>query len=460
MMIVAAVLPEIRELLQQRDFMTIRSVLEEWHPVEIAELIEHLEPHEQALLFRILPTELAADVFEYLELEQQKALLQTLAQREIASILNEMDPDDRTALLEELPGNVVQQLLNLLSPEEREIAQALLAYPEESVGRLMTTDFVAVRAHWTVQKVLDYIRTYGKDSETLNILYVTDDQGKLIGELPIRKLLLAEPESYVFDIMNEHFPFLYATDPQEKAIEVFKEYDRVALPVIDTRGYLLGIVTVDDILDVVEEEDTEDIQKFGGMEALETSYTATPLLEMVRKRGMWLILLFVGEMFTATALGYFEHQIAQAVILALFIPLLISSGGNSGSQTATLVIRAMALGELQLGDWKKVLRRELLTGLLLGAMLGILGFMRAAFTAATDPRYHSFWHLIGFTVFLALVGIVLWGTIVGSMLPFLLRRLGLDPATSSAPFVATLVDVTGIIIYFTVANLILYGILL
>ncbi len=459
-MIVAAVLPEIRELLQQRDFMTIRSVLEEWHPVEIAELIEHLEPHEQALLFRILPTELAADVFEYLELEQQKALLQTLAQREIASILNEMDPDDRTALLEELPGNVVQQLLNLLSPEEREIAQALLAYPEESVGRLMTTDFVAVRAHWTVQKVLDYIRTYGKDSETLNILYVTDDQGKLIGELPIRKLLLAEPESYVFDIMNEHFPFLYATDPQEKAIEVFKEYDRVALPVIDTRGYLLGIVTVDDILDVVEEEDTEDIQKFGGMEALETSYTATPLLEMVRKRGMWLILLFVGEMFTATALGYFEHQIAQAVILALFIPLLISSGGNSGSQTATLVIRAMALGELQLGDWKKVLRRELLTGLLLGAMLGILGFMRAAFTAATDPRYHSFWHLIGFTVFLALVGIVLWGTIVGSMLPFLLRRLGLDPATSSAPFVATLVDVTGIIIYFTVANLILYGILL
>ena len=459
-MIVAAVLPEIRELLQQRDFMTIRSVLEEWHPVEIAELIEHLEPHEQALLFRILPTELAADVFEYLELEQQKALLQTLAQREIASILNEMDPDDRTALLEELPGNVVQQLLNLLSPEEREIAQALLAYPEESVGRLMTTDFVAVRAHWTVQKVLDYIRTHGKDSETLNILYVTDDQGKLIGELPIRKLLLAEPESYVFDIMNEHFPFLYATDPQEKAIEVFKEYDRVALPVIDTRGYLLGIVTVDDILDVVEEEDTEDIQKFGGMEALETSYTATPLLEMVRKRGMWLILLFVGEMFTATALGYFEHQITQAVILALFIPLLISSGGNSGSQTATLVIRAMALGELQLEDWKKVLRRELLTGLLLGAMLGILGFMRAAFTAATDPRYHSFWHLIGFTVFLALVGIVLWGTIVGSMLPFLLRRLGLDPATSSAPFVATLVDVTGIIIYFTVANLILYGILL
>ncbi len=460
MMIVAAVLPEIRELLQQRDFMTIRSVLEEWHPVEIAELIEHLEPHEQALLFRILPTELAADVFEYLELEQQKALLQTLAQREIASILNEMDPDDRTALLEELPGNVVQQLLNLLSPEEREIAQALLAYPEESVGRLRATEFVAVGAHWTVEKVLDYVRTYGKDSETLNILYVTDDQGKLIGELPIRKLLLAEPESYVFDIMNEHFPFLYATDPQEKAIEVFKEYDRVALPVIDTRGYLLGIVTVDDILDVVEEEDTEDIQKFGGMEALETSYTATPLLEMVRKRGMWLILLFVGEMFTATALGYFEHQIAQAVILALFIPLLISSGGNSGSQTATLVIRAMALGELQLGDWKKVLRRELLTGLLLGAMLGILGFMRAAFTAATDPRYHSFWHLIGFTVFLALVGIVLWGTIVGSMLPFLLRRLGLDPATSSAPFVATLVDVTGIIIYFTVANLILYGILL
>ncbi len=460
MMLIAAVLPEIRELLEQRDFLTLRSVLEEWHPVEIAELIEHLEPHQQALIFRILPTTLAADVFEYLELDQQKALLETLAQREIASILNEMDPDDRTALLEELPGNVVQQLLNLLSPEEREIAQALLAYPEDSVGRLMTTDFLSVRAHWSVQEVLNYIRAHGKDSETLNILYVTDDNGKLIGELPIRKLLLADPQSYVFDIMNEHFPFLYATDPQEKAIEVFKEYDRVALPVIDTRGYLLGIVTVDDILDVVEEEDTEDIQKFGGMEALETSYTATPILEMVRKRGMWLVLLFIGEMFTATALGYFEHQISQAVILALFIPLLISSGGNSGSQTATLVIRAMALGELQLRDWKKVLRRELLTGLLLGTILGILGFIRAAFTAATDDRYAPYWHLIGTTVLFALIGIVLWGTIVGSMLPFFLRRLGLDPATSSAPFVATLVDVTGIIIYFTVANLLLYGILL
>lgn len=456
-MFVAAVLPEIRELLQQREFHTIRSVLEDWHPVEIAQLIQNLSAQEQALLFRILPTELAADVFEYLELEQQKVLLETLAQKEIASILNEMDPDDRTALLEELPGNVAYQLLNLLSPQEREIAQLLLAYPEDSVGRLMTTDFLSIRAHWTVSEVMEYIRIYGKESETLNILFVTDDNNKLIGELPIRKLLLASPQTYIFDIMNKHFPFLYATDEQETAVGMFKEYDRVALPVIDTRGYLLGIVTVDDILDIIEEEATEDIQKFGGVETLEISYMQAPTLEMIRKRGMLLLLLFFQEMFTSSVLGYFEHEIARAIILVRFIPLLISTGGNSGSQAATLIIRAMALGEIQLRDWLRVLRKEFTTALFLGFLLGTVGFVRASYAAYTHPDYEQFWHLIGFTIFFAITAIVLWGSIVGSMLPFFLRKLNLDPATSSAPFVATLVDVTGIIIYFSIAKIFLTG---
>jgi len=371
-----------------------------------------------------------------------------------------MAPDERTRLLEEMPATATKQLLALLSPEERAVAVRLLGYPEDSIGRLMTPDYLAVRADWTVQQCLDHIRAHGRDSETLNVIYVVDERGRLVDDLRIRQLLLAPPDARVAAISDGKFASLRASDDQESAIRVFQEYDRVALPVTDSDGVLLGIVTVDDVLDVAAEEATEDIQKIGGTEALEEPYMATRLGALVRKRAKWLVVLFLGEMFTATAMGWFEKEIARAVVLALFVPLIISSGGNSGSQAATLVIRAMALGEVTLRDWWKVMRREIQCGLLLGGILGGIGLVRVAAWQGLFDLYGAHWALVGLTVAAALVGVVLWGTLVGSMLPFILRAAGLDPAVSSAPFVATLVDVTGLVIYFTVALLLLRGTLL
>jgi len=371
-----------------------------------------------------------------------------------------MDPDDRTSLLEELPANVIQHMLSLLSPEERLVASQLLGYEEDSVGRLMTPDFVRIRSNWTVERALQHIRRYGKDSETMSMIYVIDQDGRLIDDLRIRQFLLAAPETPISDIMDERFVSLKATDNREMAVEVFKDTDLIALPVVDKDNVLLGIVTVDDILDVAEEEATEDIQKIGGSEALDEPYMKIPIPKMVRKRATWLIILFLSEMLTATAMGKFENEIAKAVVLSIFVPLVISSGGNSGSQASTLIIRAMALGEVGLRDWWRVMRREILSGLALGGILGIIGFIRISTWALVFHSYGQYWLLLAFTVGLALIGIVLWGSLAGSMLPFLLRRIGLDPATSSAPFVATLVDVSGLIIYFTVAALILRGTLL
>jgi magnesium transporter len=324
----------------------------------------------------------------------------------------------------------------------------------------MTPDHVAVRKQWTIKHVLDHVRTHGRDTETLNVLYVTDDQNRLIDDLRIREVLLAPLHLHVADILDRQFVSLVVTDDKRTAVEVFRKYDRTVLPVVDTQGHLVGIVTIDDVLDVAEEEATKEIQRFGGLEALEEPYMSTPLTEMVRKRATWLIILFLGEMLTATAMAFFEGEIARAVVLALFVPLIISSGGNSGSQAATLIIRAMALGEVTLRDWWLVMRREILSGLMLGAILGTIGFLRIAVWSAFSNLYGPHWLLVALTVSISLLGIVLWGTLSGSMLPFLLKRLGLDPATSSAPFVATLVDVTGLIIYFTVALVILRGTLL
>ena len=336
----------------------------------------------------------------------------------------------------------------------------MLEYAEDTVGRLMTPDYVSVGKDWTVKRVLEHVRTHGKDSETLNVLYVVDGDHKLIDDIRIREFLLAPLHTNVRDIMDSQFVALRATDDKKTAVDVFRKYDRTALPVVDGRGVLVGIVTIDDVLDVAEEEATREIQRFGGLEALDESYTNTPLLAMVRKRATWLVVLFLGEMLTATAMGYFEGEIEKAVVLALFVPLIISSGGNSGSQAATLIIRALALGEVRLRDWWMVMRREILSGLMLGGLLGTIGFLRIAIWSAFSDIYGPHWALIGLTVGLSLVGIVLWGTLAGSMLPFLLKRLGLDPATSSAPFVATLVDVTGLVIYFTVALVVLRGTLL
>jgi magnesium transporter len=317
-----------------------------------------------------------------------------------------------------------------------------------------------VREDWTITQVLDYIRAHGQDSETLNVIYVVDDTGRLIDDIRIREFLLTAPTNTVKNLMDRRFVGLKAADAQETAVQVFKDEDRTALPVTDSAGMLIGIVTVDDVLDVAEQKATEDIQRVGGSEALDEPYMEIAFRRMIQKRAGWLTALFLGEMLTATAMGAFEKEIERAVVLALFVPLIISSGGNSGSQASTLVIRALALGEVTLADWWKVMRRELGAGFALGGILGSIGFLRIAVWSTFSSIYGEHWLLVAITVAISLVGVVLWGTLTGSLLPFLLRRLGFDPAASSAPFVATLVDVTGLVIYFSVGIVILRGTLL
>lgn len=454
--------PEIQELIDNKDLQGLRKVLSVWSPRDVAGLIDELEAKDDVVVYRLLPRALAEKTFEYLSPEKQITLIERLAHDKdrLMTLLNDLPPDDRTAILEELPGKVAQRLLTMLSPEENRIAITLLGYPEESIGRLMTTDYVAVKPHWTVKETLEHIRRFGKDSETLNVVYVVDRDWHLIDDFRIREILLAPPGDTIESLMDRKFVSLTATDDQETAIEIFRRYDRVALPVTDTKGILIGIVTVDDVLDVLQEETTEDIQKIGGSEALDAPYMHLSLGKLVQKRAKWLVLLFLGEMLTATAMGYFESEISQAVVLALFIPLIISSGGNSGSQAATLIIRALALGEVRLRDWWRVMRREILSGLSLGGILGTIGFIRVIVWQNLFGTYGAHWLLLAITVFISLIGVVLWGTLSGSMLPFVMQKLGADPAASSAPFVATLVDVTGLVIYFSVAALLLSGTLL
>ncbi|HEX9952500.1 MAG TPA: magnesium transporter [Rubricoccaceae bacterium] len=430
---------------------------------EAAALLEALDaPADRAAAFATLPREAAADAFEYLPHDAQAALVADLAgeQERLADLLNTIDPDDRTAFFADLPGPAVQRLLTLLSPRERATAVRLLGYPEESVGRLMTTDYVAVRPDWTAAEALRQVRRYGTDSETIHVLYVVERGWRLVATVGIRDVLLTDGETPVRDVMDERVHALAATDDQEAAVAAFRDADRTSLPVIDESGVLLGIVTVDDVLDVAEAEATEDIQKLGGMEALDEPYLQTPFWTLVRKRTGWLVVLFVGEMLTATAMGFFEAEIARAVVLALFVPLIISSGGNSGSQAASLVIRALAVGEVTVRDAWRLVRRETLTGLVMGTILGAVGALRITIWALAFGAYGPHWALVAATVGISLVGVVLWGTLSGALLPLAMQRLGFDPAASSAPFVATLVDVTGLVIYFTVAAVLLRGTLL
>ncbi len=451
---------EIATLLANKDLPAVKARLAAWLPADVAPILSELPIEQLAALFRGCSRDLAAAVFAYLEHPAKRKLLKTLTQPQAAELLNALSPDDRTAFLNELPLDLAMQLIAMLNPVERKVTQDLLAYPEHSVGRMMTLDYVAVHPEWTVRESLDYIRTHGYDRETLNMVYVTDADGHLLDDIRVRRFLLAEPETKVSALMDGNFATLAPTDDREKALAVFRKYDRVALPVASPENKLIGIVTADDMLDVAAEEATEDIQKLGGSEALDEPYTTIALSKMVKKRASWLVVLFLGEMLTATAMSYFEDEIAKAVVLALFVPLVISSGGNAGSQAATLVIRALALGEFKLRDWWKIMRRELIAGTALGLILGVIGFLRIAAWSMFSSIYGEHWLLVATTVGIALVGIVLWGSLMGSMLPLGLKKLGFDPATSSAPFVATLVDVTGLIIYFTVAFFILRGALL
>ena len=452
--------PEIEELIAARDFSTIREVILEFEPVELADLVSDLREENRVVVFRLLPKDVAAETFSYCERDTQQELLHDMAREEVGALLNDMSPDDRTQLFEDLPGNVVSELINSLNPEERSIALALLNWPEDSVGRLMTPDYVIIKKHWTVQQALDHIRNYGKHSETLNYLYVTE-HGTLIDDIHIREILLSQADVLISDIMDEKVESLLATDDQETAVKAFRRLDRFALPVVDIDKKLLGIITLDDVLDIAEEQATEEMQRFGAVEALDDPYIDVPIIELIRKRATWLVVLFLGGFLTATAMSAFEATIEGAVILALFLPLIISSGGNSGSQAATLIVRALALGEVSLSDWWRIMRREIGVGFVLGLLLGVLGFARIMIGETIQGHYNPLvTPVVAVVISISLIGIVMAGPIAGSMLPLLMKRLGFDPAASSAPFVATFSDVTGIVIYFTIATLLLRGILL
>lgn len=431
------------------------------HPADIAERLMDLSAEERTLSFLRLSKEKKIDVFSFLDIADQRAILESLGDKGLRELIENMAPDDRTQLFSDFPDNLIRKMIRFVKPEERKEALALLGYEPDSIGRLMTPHFIKARPHWTVGKVLNQIKLFGEKAETLNFVYVVDDENKLIDDLRIGQLLMADEDTELSSLLDHTFVSITSTQKLEEGLKIFEKYEREALPIISEHGILVGIVTFDDIMDKISERDTEDIHKFGGSEGLDLSYTETPLFTMVKKRAGWLVILFIGEMFTASAMAHFEEEIEVATVLALFVPLIISSGGNSGSQAASLIIRSLALKELRLRDWLFVLRKEFLSGFLLGTILGAIGFIRiTVWEKAGIYEYGEHWLWIAFTIGTSLVAIVLWGSLAGALIPFALRKLGMDPATASAPFVATLVDVTGLFIYFTIALLMLTGKLL
>lgn len=452
---------KLRATIVSQDWQALRDALVELHPNDVADLVKTLPADEEAFVFRLLPKDEAGEVFSYLPADHQEDLIASLSNEQVRTVLGSMNPDDRTRLLEEMPAVVTRRLIAALSPEDLKNARWLLGYPEDSAGRYMTPNYVTIRHDITASEALDHIRRTGQKAETVNVVYIVDDRGVLLEDIRLSSLVLADPETKVTDIDDPPLVCVLATDDREEVLKDFEKYDRLALPVTDSDGHMLGIITVDDVLDVAEQEATEDILKMGAVEMLDAPYLNVGVFHMVRKRGGWLAALFLGEMLTATAMSYFEGEIAHAVVLALFVPLIISSGGNSGSQAASLVIRSLALRELKLRDWYRVFAREIISGVMLGALLGTIGFARVVLWQKLHiTNYGPHYLLVAFTIWISLIGVVMFGTLAGSLLPFVMRRLGFDPATSSAPFVATLVDVTGLIIYFTVALMILKGTLL
>jgi magnesium transporter len=428
---------------------------------ELQEAWPLLLPDDRLEGFRLLARTDAEDFFLSLNARDQAELLLALPERERRLWLRLLAPDDAADVIQEVPQVERAGLLVLLDDTTRTEVTALLSYAEDAAGGLMNPRYARVRPEMSVDEAISYLRRQACERlETIYYAYVLDTQQHLLGVVSFRELFAAPGEKKVQEVMHAEVVTVSEQMDQEAVSQLFAQHDLIALPVVDAEGRMKGIVTVDDIVDVVQEEATEDIQKIGGMEALDGPYLQIGFAHMVRKRGGWLSALFLGEMLTATAMGYYENEIERAVVLALFIPLIISSGGNSGSQASTLVVRAMALGEVRLRDWWRVIRRELAAGLVLGAILGTIGLMRILLWPARAQVYGEHYVLVGLTVACSLIGVVLFGTIAGSMLPFILRSLGFDPASASAPFVATVVDVTGLIIYFTVASLILSGVLL
>ncbi len=456
----ASISEQFASIIHLEDKLRIREFLNNQNISDVAELVDEFDEYASQIIGN-MSTHRAASVFKILDTSVQKQVIQELPPLKSAELLNELPADDRTSFLEELHSEVVKELIKTLDPEERRITLSLLGYPEGSVGRLMTPDYIAVNADWTMTEVLDHIREVGRESETIDVIYVVNDKGEFVDDMRIRDVIMTSPDKVVSDIIDYRYIALHVNDDQEVANQIFKMNNRVALPVLDDQNILLGIVTIDDVLWVANEEFSEDMQRIGGTEALDEPYLEMPIFKLFKKRIVWMVVLFIGEMLTASAMGYFEDEIAKAVVLALFVPLIISSGGNSGSQASTLIIQAMAVGEITISDWWRVLKREIISGLLLGTVLGIIGFARVIVWSQFFPEVYGIYYIhLGAAVGVSLMGVVLWGTISGSMLPIFLKRAGADPAVSSAPFVATLVDVTGLILYFSVAYLFLRGLLL
>ncbi len=447
---------QFEQLISKEDKLEIRDFLDDQKISDVADLINEY-PEYEAQIIANMAIHRAASVFKILDIAQRKDIVKELPSSKTAELLNELPADDRTDFLEELPKAAIRDLIKLLDPEERKITLSLLGYPEDSVGRLMTPDYVYVYLYNTVNDVFDTIRKHAKNSETIDVIYVIDANGQLIDDIRIRDVILASPEKRIDEIIDGRVVSLNVNFDQEHASQVFKMNNRVALPVVDDNNILLGIVTIDDMLWVANEEFSEDMQKMGGTEALNEPYLDIPFFKLIQKRAGWLIVLFLSEMLTATAMAYFSDELSKALVLSIFVPLIMSSGGNSGSQASTLIIQAMAVGEVAIADWWRVMRREILSGFVLGSILGLIGFMRIIIWhqlmahGIFQDLYGPHWILIAFTISVSLIGVVLWGSLTGSMLPIILKKLGADPAASSAPFVATLVDVTGLIIYFSVA---------
>jgi magnesium transporter len=458
----ALLAPDVLELLEDSP-ADVAAETEELHPADLADVAEALPEDKVVPFLTALPKERAADVLEYLDEELRTYVLEQMSAEEAAAIVSQMTPDDRVDVLEEIDEARAEEILEDLPAEARRETEALLRFDPASAGGLMTTEFVSVPAKMSVEAALESVRAMARTGrrEAMYAVYTTDDDGQLNGVLSLRELLAAPTGARLSDVAWSDVRTVLPTADREEVARVTSDYDLMAVPVVSESGHMMGVVTIDDVIDAIQEEQTEDVQKLGGLEALQEPYMHIGYGRMLRKRVGWLSILFIGSLATATAIGYFQEELARAAVLILFIPLIISSGGNSGSQATSLIIRAMALGEIRLRDWWRVARRELASGVMLGVMLGLLGVARVLV-----------WHYMGWddfgdypvqvalTIGGALLGVVTFGSLAGSMLPFVLRRLGFDPASASAPFVATLVDVTGLVIYFTVAVLLLRGTLL
>jgi len=435
--------PEIEELIQSKDWAGLREALDLWPAPELSDLMLSLPKADRVLLYRALPRPIATDVFSYLEPAAQDGLLRDLSDEETRHLLANLLPDDRTHLLEELPGQVTQRMLNLLSPADLREARWLLGYPEDSVGRLMTPDYIAVRQDWTIDQALRHIRRTGKQSETVNRIYVVDDEWHLVDDLELRRFILAEPETRVSEIMDNAYASVSAFTDSEEAVRVIRRYDQVALPVLDSAGVLVGIVTVDDLLDVAHEEATEDFHRVGSVEPIYTSLLETPVSVLFRRRVGWLLVLVFVNIFSGAAIAYYETSLRTVAALMVFLPLLIGSAGNAGAQSSTLMVRALATGDVGRSDWLYLLGRELGVAFALGLAMALAVSIPGIYHGGVD---------VAVVVALTMVMVVMVGSLIGMSLPFLLGRLNLDPATASAPLVTSIADIAGVVVYLSFAT--------